>query len=79
MKRTFRRAAVGALAISAGAPALASAHPGHAGDHGFLYAALQPLLSLDHFAAGLLVAAAGAIAIGVAGRVLRTSRRRRHS
>ncbi len=32
------------------------AHAGHAGDHGWLAGALQPLLGLDHFVAGLLVA-----------------------
>lgn len=33
------------------------AHAGHAGDHGWLAGALQPLLSLDHLLAGLFVAA----------------------
>lgn len=32
------------------------AHAGHAGDHGWLAGALQPLLSLDHLAAGLFAA-----------------------
>jgi hydrogenase/urease accessory protein HupE len=32
------------------------AHAGHAGDHGWLSGALQPLLSVDHLLAGLLVA-----------------------
>ena len=34
------------------------AHAGHAGDHGWLAGALQPLLSLDHLAAALFVAVA---------------------
>ena len=33
------------------------AHAGHAGDHGWLAGALQPLLSVDHLLAGLFVAA----------------------
>jgi len=32
------------------------AHAGHAGDHGWLTGALEPLSSLDHFLAGLFVA-----------------------
>lgn len=32
------------------------AHAGHAGDHGWLAGALQPLLSVDHLLAGLFVA-----------------------
>jgi hydrogenase/urease accessory protein HupE len=32
------------------------AHAGHAGDHGWLAGALQPLLSVDHLLAGLSVA-----------------------
>ena len=53
------------------------AHAGHAGDHGFLYAALQPLLSLDHLIAGLLVAAAGAALFAAAGRLSGIVGRRR--
>ena len=34
------------------------AHAGHAGDHGWLAGALQPLLSLDHLGAALFVAVA---------------------
>jgi hydrogenase/urease accessory protein HupE len=79
MKSTVRRALVGAAAFTAATPTVVVAHPGHAGDHGFLYAALQPLLSLDHFLAGLIVAAAGALVFAVAARLLRTSRRTRRS
>ena len=32
------------------------AHAGHAGDHGWLAGALQPLLSLDHLLAALFLA-----------------------
>ena len=39
------------------------AHDGHAGDHGWLTGALQPLLSPDHFLAGLLVA--GVLSVGL--------------
>jgi hydrogenase/urease accessory protein HupE len=31
------------------------AHAGHAGDHGWLVGAAQPLLSWDHFAAAVFV------------------------
>jgi hydrogenase/urease accessory protein HupE len=34
------------------------AHAGHAGDHGWLAGALQPLLSVDHLLAGVFVAVA---------------------
>jgi hydrogenase/urease accessory protein HupE len=37
--------------------AISLAHAGHAGDHGWLAGALQPLLSVDHLMAGLFVAA----------------------
>jgi len=48
-------------------PAALSAHGGHAGDHGFLSGALQPLLALDHLAAALVVVAVGAVAFGIVG------------
>jgi hydrogenase/urease accessory protein HupE len=38
------------------APLALSAHEGHAGDHGWLVGAVQPLLSLDHLLAGVFVA-----------------------
>jgi hydrogenase/urease accessory protein HupE len=40
------------------------AHAGHAGDHGWLAGALQPLLSLDHLVAGLFVAAVVSLGLG---------------
>jgi hydrogenase/urease accessory protein HupE len=48
------------------------AHAGHAGDHGWLAGALQPLLSLDHLSAGLFVA--GLLSLGLA-IALRRARR----
>lgn len=48
------------------------AHAGHAGDHGWLAGALEPLLSVDHLLAGVFVAAALSIGLGVA---LRRSRK----
>ena len=39
------------------------AHAGHAGDHGWLAGALQPLLSLDHLGAGIFVA--GLLSLGL--------------
>jgi hydrogenase/urease accessory protein HupE len=55
---------------------LAIAHAGHAGDHGWLAGAAQPLLSSDHFAAGVFVLLV--VAIGVAA-VSRLEPRREHS
>lgn len=49
------------------------AHAGHAGDHGWLAGALQPLLSLDHLAAGLFVAVA--LSIGLWRLAVRTPSR----
>jgi hydrogenase/urease accessory protein HupE len=48
------------------------AHAGHAGDHGWLAGALQPLLSLDHLQAGLFVG--GLLSLGLLA-ALRRSRR----
>jgi hydrogenase/urease accessory protein HupE len=45
------------------------AHAGHAGDHGWLAGALQPLLSLDHFVTGIFVAVA--LSLGLARLALR--------
>jgi hydrogenase/urease accessory protein HupE len=39
------------------------AHAGHAGDHGWLAGALQPLLSADHLLAGLFVAVVLSVAL----------------
>jgi hydrogenase/urease accessory protein HupE len=44
-------------------PASLWAHEGHAGDHGWLAGATEPLLSLDHFLAGLFVSIA--VSLGV--------------
>ena len=44
------------------------AHAGHAGDHGWLWGALQPHLSIDHFLAALAVVAVGAVAFAALGR-----------
>jgi hydrogenase/urease accessory protein HupE len=48
------------------------AHAGHAGDHGWLAGALQPLLALDHLLAGLFVG--GLLSLGLL-EALRRSRR----
>jgi hydrogenase/urease accessory protein HupE len=47
---------------------LAVAHEGHAGSHGWLAGAAQPLLALDHFLAGLFVLVMGALAMVAVGR-----------
>lgn len=57
------------LAMLAASPATAAAHEGHAGNHGFLFGALQPLLSLDHLAAGLFVAGAGTVVVALMARI----------
>ena len=49
------------------------AHAGHAGDHGWLAGALQPLASLDHFLAGLFVAVA--LSLGLVRLALRAIRK----
>jgi hydrogenase/urease accessory protein HupE len=48
------------------------AHAGHAGDHGWLAGALQPLLSIDHLLAGVFVAALLSVGLST---VARRSRR----
>ena len=55
---------------------IAVAHAGHAGDHGWLAGAAQPLLSWDHLAAAVFVVLA--VAIGLAG-VARVQSRREES
>jgi len=52
---------------------IAVAHEGHAGDHGWLAGAAQPLLSWDHFAAGVFVLLA--VGLAVAGVARRAPRR----
>jgi hydrogenase/urease accessory protein HupE len=54
---------------------IAVVHAGHAGDHGWLAGAAQPLLGLDHFLAGLFVLVMGALAMTAIGR--RASQRER--
>ncbi len=49
------------------APLALAAHEGHAGDHGWLAGAAQPLLGVDHFLAGVFVALV--VAVGIAGAV----------
>jgi hydrogenase/urease accessory protein HupE len=46
-------------------PAALFAHDGHAGHHGWLAGALQPLLSPDHFLAALFVASVLSIGLNV--------------
>jgi hydrogenase/urease accessory protein HupE len=55
VKQLIRSAWVTA-GLVATAPLAAAAHDGHAGEHGWLAGALQPLLSLDHVLAGAFVA-----------------------
>jgi hydrogenase/urease accessory protein HupE len=64
MMTVFARLALAAAAVWLAAPAPLSAHAGHAGDHGWLAGAVQPLLSLDHFLAGLFVVAVVGLGVG---------------
>jgi hydrogenase/urease accessory protein HupE len=54
--------------------AIAALHAGHAGDHGWLAGAAQPLLSWDHFFAGAFVLFVGASAMAVLGRLTSETR-----
>jgi len=47
------------------------AHAGHAGDHGWLSGAAQPLLSVDHFLAALFVVVAVALGAMFAAKAAR--------
>lgn len=69
MKTMMTRCIALVGALSAAAPADALAHDGHAGHHGWLEGALQPLLSLDHFLAALFVMAVLSVGLtALAGR-----------
>lgn len=66
MKRQARSFSfAGTLALASPLPLYA--HPGHAGDHGWLAGALQPLLAPDHFLAGVFVALVLTLGIAVVG------------
>jgi len=47
---------------------IALAHAGHAGDHGWLAGAAQPLLSWDHLAAAVFVVLAVAVGLAAVAR-----------
>ena len=49
---------------------IAVAHEGHAGDHGWLAGAAQPLLAWDHFAAAVFVVLTVALGIAAVARAL---------
>lgn len=69
MRTTFCRLTSLATGLWLLVPTPLWAHEGHAGDHGWLAGATQPLLSVDHFLAGLFVAIVVAIGVAsVAGR-----------
>ena len=72
MTHPIRSSLLAGLA-SLAAPLSLAAHEGHAGDHGWLAGAAQPLLSMDHFLAGAFVALVVAIGVAVAARVTRRS------
>lgn len=64
MKTVRGRVALSAVALGLLPPAPLWAHTGHAGEHAWLAGAAQPMLSLDHFLAGLFVAVL--VGLGVA-------------
>jgi hydrogenase/urease accessory protein HupE len=49
-------------------PSALWAHQGHAGDHGWLAGALQPLLSVDHLLAALFVVLVAFVGLTCLGR-----------
>jgi hydrogenase/urease accessory protein HupE len=63
MNARVTRTVLGAVALLGAVPSSAAAHAGHAGDHGWLFGALQPLLSWDHALAGLVVAGVGTVVV----------------
>ena len=65
--KTRREATGRSVTMPAALPLAAVAHEGH-GAHGWLQGALQPLLSLDHLLAGLLVLVVGTAAFALLGR-----------
>jgi hydrogenase/urease accessory protein HupE len=70
MRNPTRSALAAALAALATPLALA-AHEGHAGDHGWLAGAAEPLLSWDHFLAGAFAALVVAVGVAAVGRLTR--------
>jgi hydrogenase/urease accessory protein HupE len=77
MKNLLTRSLALAIGLGAVLPAVATAHPGHAGAHGWLAGALQPLLSLDHLTAGLFVLGVGSVAVAAVGVARARAGRRR--
>jgi hydrogenase/urease accessory protein HupE len=71
MKTLLKRSmCVGFALLLAAAPAV-RAHEGHAGHHGWLAGASQPLLSWDHFLAAVFVVGVGSLGFALVGRVAR--------
>jgi hydrogenase/urease accessory protein HupE len=74
MRALVTRTLVGAAVSIAALPVPLSAHAGHAGEHGWLAGALQPLLSLDHLAAGVFVAVVLSTGLGTLAYRMRAKR-----
>jgi len=74
MKHAMRRTIVAIAAWTVAVPQAVWAHDGHAGPHGWLAGALQPLLGVDHFVAALIVAAT--LSAGLTAVALRVRRAR---
>jgi hydrogenase/urease accessory protein HupE len=67
MKTLLNRSAILSAGLCLLIPGALWAHQGHAGEHGWLAGALQPLLSVQHFLAALfvvLVASVGLMCLG---------------
>lgn len=77
MRTNIGRALLALLALTAVSPTAVWAHPGHHGNHSWLYGALQPFMALDHFLAALFVVGIGAVVFAVAGRMRAKSVERR--
>ena len=65
-----RATGVGVALLLVAAPTV-QAHEGHAGDHGWLAGASQPLLGLDHFLAAVFVVAVGSLGAALVALVAR--------
>lgn len=74
MKATVMRSVVGLFIAAIALPQPVLAHQGHAGGHGWLAGALQPLLGVDHFLAAVFVAVALSAGLGAVVRARRAGR-----
>lgn len=69
MRIRLGRAVTAAFVLLLGSPTIVHAHAGHAGDHGWLVGAVQPLMSPDHLARALVIMALVGGGIVLVGRI----------